>query len=232
MPLTQQALAAGSGFSVDSVAKDMKSTYSYIQKEDTVKSLFSRKENDRYLKTVDESLGDMRITMKAYDTNGNLITTPFYSSETGDVVVPDAKTGAVPYVNGDIVDAKIHEAKLVEDRIDDLMEKCIISDEICKIVLNLNDAGYNANLAPNVGPPGMNAEMMKLDGRVTYIKALPASSALQIQSLSKLRYLVGMRLHQYKPIHSGKSKADATKARHIVEPDTVAGRTLAAVNPA
>jgi hypothetical protein len=44
-------------------------------------------------------------------------------------------------------------------------------------VLNLNDAGYNANLAPNVGPPGMNAEMMKLDGRVTYIKALPASSA-------------------------------------------------------
>jgi hypothetical protein len=132
MPLTQQALAAGSGFSVDSVAKDMKSTYSYIQKEDTVKSLFSRKENDRYLKTVDESLGDMRITMKAYDTNGNLITTPFYSSETGDVVVPDAKTGAVPYVNGDIVDAKIHEAKLVEDRIDDLMENVLYQTKSAK----------------------------------------------------------------------------------------------------
>jgi hypothetical protein len=109
------------------------------------------------------------------------------------------------------------------------MAKCIISDEICQIVLNLNSANYDAFLAPNVGPPGMNAEMMKLGGRVTYIKALPASSALQIQALSKLRYLVGMRLHQYKPVHSGKSKADATKARHIAEPDTVAGRTLSGV---
>jgi hypothetical protein len=213
----RQLMTGNTGFSVPAVSADMKNTYSYIQKENTIKSIFDRKSNEKYLRTVDEALGDARISVRMYDSAGHVITTPYFSSETNDVVVPDS-TGAVPFINGDLVEAKIHEAQLIDERVDALMHKCIVSDELCQMVLNLNLANYNKLLGPGANSAGATDEMKALDGRVGYISALPASSALQIQALSKLRYVVRNRLHEYKPIHSGKSKADATTARHVIAP--------------
>jgi hypothetical protein len=229
MPLSQMVTAAGKGFNVPSVAKDMENSLSYIHKNETsVKSIFARKENDRYLKTVDEALGDVRIKVIYYDQDNNPITKPFYCADAHDYVVPDKTTGAFYLTNGDIVDEKERQEDIIEERVDELMAKCVKSDALCQVVLNIAQTEYDRLLAPNGGTADMSAEMKKLDGRVTYIKALPAGSPLQIQALSKLRVLVAARLHEYKPVRSGKSKADAEKARHAVPADAVAGRDLIA----
>ncbi|MDP2059186.1 MAG: hypothetical protein Q8J97_05555, partial [Flavobacteriaceae bacterium] len=137
--------------------------------------------------------GDKITFVTVSGEDGNPIKIP-YVGEDGNLVFPNDE-GVVRSINGGYLARWKEINDQVEDKIDDVMEFCIISDDLARFVLGLSEDRWNELCAVGGGEDiGMSKELAKLECDMTYIKSLPSGSISQTQALSKLRFIVRKHL--------------------------------------
>lgn len=161
-------------------------------------NIAQRNEVTRNIENLLKGGGDKVTYTQRKGQDGKTILDPYVDQDTGDLVYPNQE-GYVRNINGEYLDTWEDINEQIENKIDEAMKYCIISDELAKFVLGIPDArwkfivsadfGKNANKA-DYEKMGMSQKMAELDCSIKYIKSLPANSMHQTQSLSKLRQIV------------------------------------------
>jgi len=155
-----------------------------------------------------KDMGDAVYYATISDAGGNAIKTPYYSDAVKGIVYPDPQ-GRVRIINEEYMNTIRETEEYIENQVTEIMKYCVSSETSCKIALNLNDAQYDNMLGPNEAEGvklNMSNEMAKLDGRILYIKSLPANSVTQSQALSKLRFITNLRREHFKMASTGRNK--------------------------
>lgn len=139
--------------------------------------------------------GGDKITYQQFmGQDGEPIKLPYVDSDTGHLVYPNEK-GVVRAINGGFLSQWKELNDQLEDRIDEVMEYCIISDELSQFVLGISKESWEKLTKAGQGEDiGMSEELAKLNCGISYIKSLPANSVSQTGALSKLRFIVRVHL--------------------------------------
>ena len=179
---------------------------------DALSSVADRKHVQSYIEQIEASLGEKWLYETRYDMNGDPITEPYYHPLTGDMVFPDKK-GKIRILNHDYLQKQIEIETYIEDKVDNMMKKCVVSDQVCMDILNLDENEYILHLGKGNTPFGSAdaVEFKNIDGRVSSIKATPAGSLTQTEKLSKLRYVVKALRHRYAEQDMHRNVQDAGK---------------------
>lgn len=164
-------------------------------------SFADRQNIDVHVAAMKQAIGSKWQYVTRTDENGTDVSHPYFDPEIGEMVYPD-DTGRVRSVNKQYLDKMLEIENYIEDKVDKIMTYAVVSEDMCKDILNLSDREYTAILAPvgagvSMGDAarqkdiGMESrQMQELDGRIHNIKASPAGSISQTEKISKLRYVV------------------------------------------
>lgn len=192
----------------------------------TEANIAQREEMVKHINNFLQGGGDQVTYMTLSGQNGKAISHPYVDGETGELIYPN-ENGLVRSINGDYLDRWKEINEQVENRIDDVMEYCIVSDELAAFTLGIKKNDWDTLCAKKGKLPGMSDEMAELACSIKYIKSLPSGSVNQTMSLSKLRYIVREHLRNVniKRLVSKKKMAqDVTKGDLV--PKTVGGTAI------
>jgi hypothetical protein len=183
-------------------------------------SFHDRKRMQDFLNSYAGNLGEAHIIVNRKGSNGQASTEPYYDGEIGDFVVPDAK-GDVRILNEDFMNTVLEAELEIERKVDRIMEYCVASETLCKLALGLDDGTYVKLLGPNskidelnndyADEYKMSTEMGTIDGRISFIRSLPAKSPTQTQALSKLRLVCRWLRHRFNMKNLHKRPVQDTK---------------------
>lgn len=202
-------------------------------------SIADRNHTANYVEAFKNAVGEEWTYTGHRDKKGNPILTPYYDHECGEMVFPD-KDGYIRAVNKDYVEQMVQMEQVIEDKVDRMVEKAKKSENLCKMVLNLDVGSYDKFLAPITSggdaaiqtSANMSTDMQALDGRFLALRSLPTGSMSQIAALSKLRAAAYARRHVYYERdlhrhvgdagHDATNKEDAEALKKVVDNNPMA----------
>jgi hypothetical protein len=156
-------------------------------------SFADRSHIDVHVAAMQQAIGSKWQYVTRADADGGE-THPYFDPEVGEIVYPDDK-GRVKTMNKQYLDTMLSIENAIEDKVDQIMQYAIASEQMCMDILDLTYDEYVRLLAPQKAGNSeqtklkMSVEMTALDGTITSIKSTPAGSITQTEKISKLRYV-------------------------------------------